>query len=84
MDSPTGAKSIPLNVARLCLNADVFRLCLIDDCADDCDVPLTEMAVRNLSVRQAFAGSINRSYSESLHNQKGSATFQLSGDYYNR
>ena len=77
-------KIVPLSMARLKLSADVLRVCLIDDCAEDCDVPLTEMAVRHLAIRQDLSDVMTSSYKELLLGQMGSATFNLSGDYYNR
>ena len=47
-------------------------------------MPLTEMAVRTVIIRQCFADSFSASYKELLFGQMGSASFTLNGDYYNR
>ncbi|XP_076807510.1 intermembrane lipid transfer protein VPS13D-like [Clavelina lepadiformis] len=77
-------KQAPLSISRVNVNMDLVGICLIDDCAQDCDVPLTEIAVRNLRVRQAIGDDISRSPQDVFLGQTGSATFSLSGDYYNR
>ncbi|XP_076824042.1 intermembrane lipid transfer protein VPS13D-like isoform X2 [Clavelina lepadiformis] len=77
-------KQVPLNISRVNFSVDVMKICLIDDCAQNCDVPLTEIALRNLCIRQAIADSTSISPLEVLHEQTGSTSFSLSGDYYNR
>ena len=77
-------KELPLKIARLALNIDVFRVCLIDDCTEDCDAPLMELAVNTLSLRQAFNYDVTTSLQSALLDKSGSAHFKLTGDYYNR
>lgn len=73
-----------MKIARLSLNMDVVRVCLIDDCTEDCDAPLIELAVNTLSLRQAFNCDVGGGMQNALLDKSGSAHFKLTGDYYNR
>nr|CAB3267626.1 vacuolar protein sorting-associated protein 13D [Phallusia mammillata] len=77
-------RRIPFDVARISVKVDVARVCLIDDCAEDCDVPLAEFAVHALQVRQGVDSKFERSLKDAIYGQMGSSTFKLTGDYYNR
>ncbi|XP_033825826.1 intermembrane lipid transfer protein VPS13D isoform X2 [Periophthalmus magnuspinnatus] len=54
------------------LKADSVCICFIDDCLD-CDIPLAELTFSRLYILQRIGST-----------QEGTASFALSGDYYNR
>ncbi|XP_078487112.1 intermembrane lipid transfer protein VPS13D isoform X2 [Ciona intestinalis] len=77
-------KELPLHLSRVCCHIDTARLCLIDDCGDDCDVPLAEFTIQQLVIKQLLATHMMNKFSDTLFGEIGSASFKLSAEYYNR
>ncbi|XP_068181546.1 intermembrane lipid transfer protein VPS13D isoform X3 [Antennarius striatus] len=69
-ESGSGRHSAPLSGVEL--KAESVCICFIDDCLD-CDIPLAEFTFSRLNVLQRIGST-----------QEGTASFTLSGDYYNR
>ncbi|XP_060085097.1 intermembrane lipid transfer protein VPS13D-like [Ylistrum balloti] len=67
---PPGQQSLDLTGVKL--NANCFCLCFIDDCRDS-DVPLGEIALSSINFHQKL-GQVH----------EGTASFTLTGDFYNR
>nr|XP_018668116.1 vacuolar protein sorting-associated protein 13D [Ciona intestinalis] len=77
-------KELPLHLSRVCCHIDTSRLCLIDDCGDDCDVPLAEFTIQQLVIKQLLATHMTNKFTDTLFGEIGSASFKLSAEYYNR
>ncbi|XP_049609013.1 intermembrane lipid transfer protein VPS13D isoform X3 [Syngnathus scovelli] len=70
--SDSGSSSQAAALSGVEVKAESICICFIDDCLD-CDIPLAELTFSRLNVLQRIGSS-----------QEGTASFSLSGDYYNR
>ena len=79
-----GREILPLNLERLSVFVEAFKLFLIDDCAEDCDLPLAEIAFSDIALKQGLSGTIENSGLSVMYDQSGKTNFTLKCDYYNR
>ncbi|XP_071050524.1 intermembrane lipid transfer protein Vps13D isoform X2 [Onthophagus taurus] len=68
------------NISAVEVKADCISLCIIDDCGD-ADVPLLELALSRLNLRQGLVPSVSF---DGGNDSQGAMECMLTGDYYNR